>query len=220
MKVPKTVGGYEIKSRQQARYFDNELLEKLSKTPWWAPLVLWIPLFGLLVGLTFTETDLGAGSVIGLLAAGLVFWSFAEYWLHRLLFHYTGFGRFHYIIHGAHHEYPHDDARIVFPPTASLILGGIIFGLSLLALGWHVSLPFFAGFVIGYLWYDMTHAWTHIGKPKTRYGRWLKKHHTLHHFSEPDKKFGVSTPLWDFAFGTYGKPAFRKQAAKAKTKAA
>jgi sterol desaturase/sphingolipid hydroxylase (fatty acid hydroxylase superfamily) len=25
----------------------------------------------------------------------------------------------------------------------------------------------------------------------------------LHHFKTPDQRFGVSSPVWDFVFGTY-----------------
>ncbi|MFT7578571.1 MAG: sterol desaturase/sphingolipid hydroxylase (fatty acid hydroxylase superfamily), partial [Myxococcota bacterium] len=71
--------------------------------------------------------------------------------------------------------------------------------------GLHYALPTFAGFIIGYIWYEMTHLWTHVGKPKTAYGKHLKRHHMLHHFQTPDKRFGVSSPLWDHVFGTYVK---------------
>ncbi|TNF24194.1 MAG: fatty acid hydroxylase [Deltaproteobacteria bacterium] len=203
----KSVADYEIKHHEQARYFENPLLEALSKTPWWAPLAVWVPIFGVLMYGAAVDTTLGAGAIVGLALGGLVFWSLSEYWLHRKFFHWTRPERLHYIIHGAHHIYPNDNSRVVFPPTASLILGALFYGLFLLVLGYAMSLPFFAGFVVGYLWYDMTHFWTHVAKPKTRYGKFLRRHHMLHHFSEPEKKFGVSSPAWDFVFGTYGKPA-------------
>ncbi len=33
-------------------------------------------------------------------------------------------------------------------------------------------------------------------------GQWLKHHHVLHHYQDFTKRFGVSTPLWDYVFGT------------------
>ena len=203
--VGKSLGDYEIQHHVEARYFQNPLLEKLSKTPGWAPLVVWVPIFGLLMSAAVVDTALNGLEITALVLGGVVFWSLAEYWLHRKFFHWTWPKRLHYIIHGAHHIYPDDNGRVVFPPTASLMLGALFFLLFLLVLGYAAALPFFAGFVVGYLWYDMTHFWTHVAKPKSRYGKFLRRHHMLHHFSEPEKKFGVSSPLWDFVFGTYGK---------------
>jgi sterol desaturase/sphingolipid hydroxylase (fatty acid hydroxylase superfamily) len=37
---------------------------------------------------------------------------------------------------------------------------------------------------------------------KGRVGLWLKHHHVLHHYRNPDRGYGVSTPLWDYIFGT------------------
>ena len=44
-------------------------------------------------------------------------------------------------------------------------------------------------------------------KDKARCDQLIRKHHYLHHFKSPDARYGVSTPLWDFVFGTYRKPA-------------
>ncbi|MCA9515693.1 MAG: sterol desaturase family protein [Myxococcales bacterium] len=206
-KGQREIGGYAIKPHQEARYFESDFLERFSKCPGWLPLVVWVPIFFVLMWLSATRTELAGGSIALFAVLGLFFWTFAEYWLHRKLFHFRRFPRLHYILHGAHHEYPDDRGRVVFPPTASLALGALIFGLMVLVFGLHRAMPFFAGFVVGYLWYDMTHFWTHVAKPKTRYGKFLRRHHMLHHYSEPDKKFGVSNPMWDFVFGTYGKPA-------------
>jgi len=206
-KVPKTIGGYEIKHHAEARYFESDFLERFSKCPGWLPLAVWVPIVGLLFYGAAVETTLGAGAIVGLALGGLAFWTLAEYWLHRKLFHWRRFAKLHYILHGAHHEYPDDGGRVVFPPAASLGLGGVIYLLLLLPLGYDATLPFFGGFVVGYLWYDMTHLWTHVAKPTTRWGKYLRRHHMLHHFSEPEKKFGVTTPLWDVVFGTYGTPA-------------
>jgi sterol desaturase/sphingolipid hydroxylase (fatty acid hydroxylase superfamily) len=45
----------------------------------------------------------------------------------------------------------------------------------------------------------------HHGHPSSQWFRDLRKHHLVHHSPklEHEKKFGVSTTLWDHAFGTY-----------------
>ena len=35
--------------------------------------------------------------------------------------------------------------------------------------------------------------------------RYLKRHHMLHHYKTPDQRFGVSSPLWDWVYGTLPK---------------
>jgi sterol desaturase/sphingolipid hydroxylase (fatty acid hydroxylase superfamily) len=68
-------------------------------------------------------------------------------------------------------------------------------------------LPFSAGFLAGYLAYDMTHYALHHHKPKTRLGRRLRELHMRHHFQDDTTGFGISAPYWDRAFGTYTKAA-------------
>ncbi len=69
-----------------------------------------------------------------------------------------------------------------------------------------VSAPaLFAGFVAGYLVYDTTHYAVHHYRARTRFGRYLKKHHFRHHYLNPGKDFGVSSPIWDLVFGTLGR---------------
>ena len=42
-------------------------------------------------------------------------------------------------------------------------------------------------------------------RPLTPVGRWIKQYHFRHHFISEKLWFGVSNPLLDFVFGTYGK---------------
>ena len=64
------------------------------------------------------------------------------------------------------------------------------------------SLPWDAGFMHGYLAYDMLHSAIHRGVLGTPLGRFIRRHHLQHHYATPDRRFGVSSPLWDLIFGT------------------
>ncbi len=61
----------------------------------------------------------GALELVGLWLAGFAIWTFSEYWLHRLVFHWdpdNAIGhRLHFIIHGVHHDHPNDKMRLVMP---------------------------------------------------------------------------------------------------------
>lgn len=168
---------------------------------WW-PIAAWGFYFSF-VSLNFSIIQIVLSGL-----AGLLTWTLMEYWLHRKFFHWQPkikFGdQFHFIIHGVHHKWPNDAWRLVMPPAASLLLS-IPFGVFFYALlgAWFFS--FFAGILIGYTWYEMTHYAVHHLKFKKAWFKKLKRHHLQHHFSEKhaDCKFGVSTPLWDIVFKTY-----------------
>src|SRR5438105_1910133 len=99
--------------------------------------------------------------VLGLALGGYLLWTLFEYWLHRLVFHFEpedGLGvRLHWIIHGVHHDHPNDPLRLVMPPSVSVPLGALLFGLIYLAFGPANGPSVGAGFLAGYLAYDMVH---------------------------------------------------------------
>jgi len=75
-----------------------------------------------------------------------------------------------------------------------------VFGVLLGARQW--VYPLFAGLLTGYLTYDMTHYATHHLAMKWGFLKFLKRYHLLHHYKTPDDRYGISSPLWDFVFGT------------------
>jgi len=190
--------------RASPRLFESDLLDRVSRVHPAAPLVIFLPAIALLLGhavgrLTLTELVLW-------IAGGYLFWTLVEYWMHRLVFHFEpddGIGaRLHWIIHGVHHDHPNDPKRLVMPPSVSIPLALGFYGLFLLTLGGHVSPAFAAGFLSGYLVYDMTHYHLHHHKPRTRMGRNLRELHMRHHFQDDTCGFGISAPYWDRVFRT------------------
>ena len=75
----------------------------------------------------------------------------------------------------------------------------------------HLALTF-AGLVLGYVWYDLTHYYLHHALPTTAMGKWLRKYHLVHHFKTPGVRYGITTPLWDLVFGTYPKDSYQEKA--------
>jgi sterol desaturase/sphingolipid hydroxylase (fatty acid hydroxylase superfamily) len=63
-------------------------------------------------------------------------------------------------------------------------------------------LPFGAGFLGGYLAYDMLHYHMHHHRPTTAFGRRMRELHMRHHFQNHERGYGVSAPFWDHVFGT------------------
>jgi len=88
------------------------------------------------------------------------------------------------------------------PLPMSIPLAFIFYPLFTLTMSRTLGEPFFAGFVVGYLFYDGTHYYVHHFVPATRWGKFLRRHHMTHHHADHDGGFGVSSPLWDLVFRT------------------
>jgi dihydroceramide fatty acyl 2-hydroxylase len=207
MEASSTAQSRTDRLKASPQMFDNRLLDKLSRVHPATPLVIYGPVITLLVVLGARE--MSALAVIGAVAGGYLVWTLTEYWLHRLVFHFepdNAFGhRLHFIIHGVHHDHPNDPKRLVMPPGASIPLALLFTGLFVLVLGSPLWMPFEAGFLAGYLFYDMTHYYLHHHRPKSALGRRLRELHMRHHFQDDTTWFGVSAPWWDRVFGTAAK---------------
>jgi sterol desaturase/sphingolipid hydroxylase (fatty acid hydroxylase superfamily) len=188
------------------RMFENPILEWGSRVHPVVPPLLYLPLIGFLLVRAIGHYDLAAPAVTGVFLAGIATWSLGEYTLHRFVFHLqpdTGWGRrLHFVIHGVHHDYPHDPMRLVMPPSVSIPLAVLFFFLFQAVLGPEWSLPAFAGFLLGYLAYDMTHYHIHHHRSNNRLSLALRRYHYRHHFQQSDRGFGVTSPLWDKVFRT------------------
>ena len=77
--------------------------------------------------------------------AGLFLWTFAEYTLHRFLFHHKPTSprqeRIFFLFHGIHHAQPQVKTRLVMPFPVSIPMALLFFGLFYLILGVAVEMP-------------------------------------------------------------------------------
>ena len=193
----------------QAQIFKNPFLESLTKTNPLQNVIVYGSVIIGLIALAIVKIGLDPWAVVGLFTVGLFFWTFAEYMLHRYVFHWVTEAkwsqRFHFVMHGSHHQYPRDKERLLMPPVPGILMGSILFGLFYVVF-WVFGAPkltfgFFPGFFTGYLLYSFVHRATHVMRPPKRFKK-LWMHHSLHHYRYPDKAFGVSNTLWDRVFGT------------------
>ena len=188
------------------RMFENPVLEFFSRVHPAVPPLIYLPLVGFLLYRALGPEGLAPAGVAGAFGLGLVFWTLTEYILHRFVFHLrpdTTWGRrIHFVIHGVHHDYPHDPMRLVMPPSVSVPLAVLVYLLFRWLFGPEWSLPIFAGLIIGYLAYDMTHFHLHHHRSDNRLSLALRRYHYRHHFQQSDRGYGVTSPLWDKVFGT------------------
>lgn len=185
--------------------FENPLLERLSHISPRTVLAVFVPycLLAFYQGLR-AGTDLGTAGWLFL--AGILFWTFFEYILHRFVFHFYPDWklqqRLQFTMHGVHHQYPNDKDRLVMPITVSIPLSFLLLGVFYLLLG-NLAWSFGSGFMLGYLAYDMTHYSIHFfTRVKHPIFLKLRQHHMDHHFRDSQRGFGVSSPFWDHIFRT------------------
>jgi len=194
------------KAYPSVQIFKNPTLEKLTHVHPITPLIVWAPVIAYLFYLSAAVDRLAPLTIVGWMAAGLFIWTLSEYLLHRWIFHFKPQNPtqefIEFIIHGNHHEDPNDPTRLVMPPVAAILIAIPLFSLSRLALGPVLVHPFFCSFLIGYLIYDYTHYAIHHFRPRTRFGKMVKQNHMSHHFVSHHSRWGVSSPLWDYVFGT------------------
>ncbi|MCB0827607.1 MAG: sterol desaturase family protein [Solirubrobacterales bacterium] len=185
--------------------FENGFLNFFSRVHPSVPALIFIPVIAVMFWLA-ADRGASALAMVGLTVAGMAIWTFSEYWLHRLLFHwqpkFKGGDKINFIIHGVHHDHPNDPMRLVMPPAASLPLAVIFFGAFMLVFGSPAGYPAFAGFLVGYLIYDYTHYYVHHFAPKSSMGKKVREHHMRHHFQDHHYGYGVSSPVWDYVFRT------------------
>ena len=213
---------------ESCRMFRTDLFERLSHVHPTVPHILYLPVIAVMLWIA-GRGGMGAARIVEWVVAGFLTWTFTEYVIHRFLFHPpqwieddtrriigglapgtpimpampTWRHKFYFLVHGNHHDFPNDSSRLVMPPSVSIPLAFVFYGLFAATI--HAAAPAaFAGFVGGYLAYDTTHYFTHHGATRTAFARYQKKRHFRHHYSDSTHDFGVSSPLWDVVWGTLG----------------
>jgi sterol desaturase/sphingolipid hydroxylase (fatty acid hydroxylase superfamily) len=198
------------------RLFKSGFLEFFTHISPIAVAVIWVPVILFFLIRPITQLQSGEGWVqipLGFLL-GIFLWTFAEYTIHRFVFHYDPkserLARFWFMFHGVHHVQPQLKTRLVMPPVLSIPLAVLFYFLYYFIVGELIGAPgwvdpMFSGFMFGYFVYDMTHYATHHWPMRWGVLKYLKRYHMMHHFKTPQARYGVSSPLWDIVFGT--KPA-------------
>ncbi len=145
--------------------------------------------------------------------AGALFFYLNEYGTHRFLFHAPP-SRFAFILHLQHRlHYDHhvEPGRLdlLFLPLWYVAPNFILVGLVAWALFAEpdIVISLLLGAMLALLHYEWVHYIAHIPyRPRTAFGRWMKKYHLWHHFKNEHFWFGVSNPAMDFIYRTYRSP--------------
>lgn len=193
------------KNKGTKQLFKNPILEKLSRTHISVPLAIFFIYSSILLYWSVTHTSLNAITTVGLFGLGVIAFTWVEYITHRHLFHMQTYTRLRaklqYTLHGVHHEFPKDKDRLAMPPLLSITIATVLLLLLRLVIGDFVF-AFLPGFLVGYAAYLSVHYMVHAYQPPKNFLKVLWINHSIHHYKDGEIVFGVSSPLWDYIYGT------------------
>jgi cyclopropane-fatty-acyl-phospholipid synthase len=153
-------------------------------------------------------------------ALGFVGWTLMEYQVHRYLLH----GRFpdgpgpwqHFMhvsfdhLHWEHHARPWDGNHVNGTLKDTGLIVAFLLALSLLSPAFSASM-LVAGLVQAYILEEWVHHSVHFCSFKSRYFRYIKRHHLYHHSPKGSEAgYGLTNGFWDVAFRTRFSPQIRR----------
>jgi sterol desaturase/sphingolipid hydroxylase (fatty acid hydroxylase superfamily) len=144
-----------------------------------------------------------------LMPIGILIWTLLEYALHRFVFHIQfpirdpRLKEFVNSSHLAHHASPRDRTKVLVHPLYGLVISTILFTALLLISGSAFSAAgIMAGIWTGFLYYEAVHYRVHFSLSESGFIARQRRRHFYHHFTNNKRCFGVTSPLWDYVFGT------------------
>jgi cyclopropane-fatty-acyl-phospholipid synthase len=143
---------------------------------------------------------------------GYLVWTWLEYEVHRYILH----GRFpdgpgawqHFLhknfdhLHWEHHARPWDGNHVNGTLKDTGLFVAMLLALSLLFPAWTVTM-LIAGVLQAYVIEEWVHHSVHFCSFKSRYFRYIKRHHLYHHSPRGSEAgYGLTNGFWDVAFRT------------------
>lgn len=169
------------------------------------PFLVYPPLVLAMLGWVAATGAVSLSRAVVLLASGAGAWTLLEWALHRLMHVRTRsptLARLQYRAHLRHHDLPDDLPHAVVSLSTGLPLAGLLFAGAYAVWGtWGEAFVFHAGLLTGYLIYEGVHLAGHARRCPWPM-RVLVRYHARHHFQDDRRTFGVTSPLWDWVFGT------------------
>jgi 4-hydroxysphinganine ceramide fatty acyl 2-hydroxylase len=141
---------------------------------------------------------------------GVLLWTLLEYVLHRFIFHIQIplknplLRDFVNSSHLLHHASPRDPEKVLVHPAYGLVISSLLFALLLAVFrDAGAAAVTITGIWTGFLYYEAVHYRVHFNLSGSGLIGRQRRAHFHHHFINNKRCFGVTSPLWDYVFGTY-----------------
>jgi 4-hydroxysphinganine ceramide fatty acyl 2-hydroxylase len=155
------------------------------------------------------EPERSMGQSLLIFGLGVFSWTLLEYILHRFLFHIQlpiRNPRTRDMVNGSHllhHASPRDRNKILVHPLYGLVVSALLYGLLYAVfLSAASAALLLTGIWAGFLYYEAVHYRVHFSLSGSGLVARQRRPHFHHHFTNNKECFGVTTPLWDYVFGT------------------
>jgi sterol desaturase/sphingolipid hydroxylase (fatty acid hydroxylase superfamily) len=155
------------------------------------------------------EAKRSAGELLVLFLSGVLAWTLLEYGLHRFVFHVQiplRNPRLRELVnasHLSHHASPRDPTKVLVQPLYGLVISAMLYGLIYAAVRSPLSATVvMIGIWTGFLYYEAVHYRVHFSLSPSGLIARQRRSHFFHHFTNNKRCFGVTSPLWDYVFGT------------------
>jgi len=155
-------------AQKEARLFEADWLEPLTKTKWYVIPAIWLPVAAAFWSWWVASPTFSWNGSAAIAVGGVCLWTLLEYSIHRGVFHLDDWipdhpvvFLLHFLLHGIHHKIPMDHDRLVMPPVLFATLATAVYSfitpLALTVLPWAVFHALFGTVVASYVCYDMIH---------------------------------------------------------------
>ena len=192
----------------QARQTRRERNQQVDRFQLYKPYIFYIAVLFFMQFAVVRSGESSLASAAGLFVAGLLTWGLYEYATHRWVLHREpkseGFNLPGNLTHLRHHADPNSLQRLNVQLSESIPVC-VVYVLAAWALtgSWQAATHLFTGLISGYFFYEYLDFQAHHGTSRGRLTRYFRKYHLQHHHYDATVRFGVTSPLFDYLFGTF-----------------
>ena len=192
----------------RAKQNRRERSEQVDRLQLYKPFIFYTAVLALLQSAVVRSGGSSPAAAAGLFCAGLLTWGLYEYAVHRWVLHRepraVGFNLPGNLTHLRHHADPNSLQRLNVQLTESVPVCVVYYLLAwALAGSWQAATHLFTGLIAGYFFYEYLDFQAHHGTSRGRLTRYFRKYHLQHHHYDATVRFGVTSPLFDYLFGTF-----------------
>lgn len=155
--------------------------------------VLWI--FVSAFHLVRVHHSMNTGSLVLYGLGNGVVWTFNEYLIHRLVLHRLMYSMYHKIHHVYWNQAMFSQQWFIFAAMFAY------YRAFLYCFGEVITRKMFVFVPLYYVMFEWVHFVSHEARERRPVFVWIKYYHRLHHLDET-RNYGITTPLWDWVFGT------------------
>ena len=190
---------------KQTRHERNRQVDRFQL---YKPFIFYIAVLAVMQFAVVRSGASSLASAAGLFVAGLLTWGLYEYSVHRWVLHREpqteGFNLPGNLTHLRHHADPNSLQRLNVQLSESVPVC-VVYVLVAWALtgSWQAATHLFTGLIAGYFFYEYLDFQAHHGTSRGRLTRYFRKYHLQHHHYDATVRFGVTSPLFDYLFGTF-----------------